>query len=332
MNSFDAWRRKSQEHSRTQLGHAPALIVDPVIPAAAAAAVEDATREDKDDKQLKHSQTVTETKKSRVHVELSEEDHYRLIKVSVKVYNESFTAHEEYRCTVLGLTKQGHAVFFDIDATQMPRIWTADQSLVPKKLSSLVKRRANKASKAAKGGLSGFLVSDFQACGLQATSGGVVQQGCFVITKEGPLFGKACDEEMMLRLIQTLTFSKVLCNHSYKFVEIRELLKPTASQTHLPLAQLAVLSAARGITRASNFDLIRQLLVPGAYRLYGNQPVFYASEKRLGNFQVSIHSDEHVRLAVDVAMFAFGCEVRIAAGAFISCSNQVRFRCRKGQV
>jgi hypothetical protein len=70
------------------------------------------------------------------------------------------------------------------------------------------------------------------------------------------------------------------CNKSFKIYWISENLIPKSS-SNFALSQLSVLSAARGIVRARNLDVLRQLNLPGAVLSIGNRLVYFASEKNL---------------------------------------------------
>ena len=95
--------------------------------------------ENADDNEQTAEKKQTASNKPRVLISLIDGNNGRLITVNVQVSDASFTLETNQVCTVLGLSGKGAVFLFYKDGNEDLRFWTADESLVPKSLSSLIK-------------------------------------------------------------------------------------------------------------------------------------------------------------------------------------------------
>jgi len=263
-----------------------------------------------------------EPKSSRVQIIHLEDNHDRLVRLNVRVTDESSKIILNQDCTALGITRNGTLICFYIDAADELRILTAEKKLISSSIYAAIKVKAVKPLKKIKVPRTQFEDDDFLSCSVLRTPGGTPDSGNFLVTK-GPLFGKVCDEDLKLSIINSMSYFHQSCNNSSKIIWTTEKLTPKAC-SNLTLSHCSVLSATRGITRASNLDVLHQLNLPGATISIGNRPISFPTEKKL-DFRL-LQPDESVEEPLAVLRYILGCDIEPKIGEFIYCSNQVLFK------
>jgi len=262
-----------------------------------------------------------ETKQARVQITHIEDNHNtRIVRLNVSVTDASSSVTFNQDCKALGRTRAGNLVLYYMDESGELRVLAADKTLISSSISSLIKATAVKPLKQTQVPRIQFEDADFLGCSVLRTPRGASESGYFLITKQGPLFGKVCDEDMKCSIINSMSYFFQECNKSFKIYWISENLIPKSS-SNFALSQLSVLSAARGIVRARNLDVLRQLNLPGAVLSIGNRPVYFASEKKLDGRL--LEPDDSVEEPLAVLRYLLGCGIESKLGEFICCSNQV---------
>jgi len=270
---------------------------------------------------VKHSRSSK--KKGRFIIKPSDSDDPRAVKVSVTDLSPDFKPVATNVFHVLGYSTR-NVVLARMGGDGTVRADIANIDMLPPKTVKEMKSATSKKGAGQKLAteVCAFTEDDFLECNLNVPGGSIPG---YVCTKDGPLFGKTCDHEMMESLVLMVTYSRRSSCGSYLFHVLSEVLAIGDPTFFLPLPQVNWLHPNRGRCRETNTDRLSEcLLHPSARRAFGNQPVRYVGSAKLvaGMMTASPSLLGDCKEALELMRLVVGAPVTRKLGNFIVCTNQ----------